>query len=381
MLSRLGVTNFKAFAQANIPLSRYTLLSGMNSAGKSTVLQALALLRQSHNMLGGQDGGGLLLNGDLVELGTARDVLHEEYVRPGEGHDPSGPTAHIALALDSDERTWTWTADYRLADSGADLLPIGPSTAPSAELPPELAGSRFQYLRADRSSPATNYPRSHEIAVVRGFLGAHGEHTVNYLRHSASQEVRDELHHLDAESQQLRDEVPAWMQDICPGVNLQAVALAGTDFVQLTFGFGQGGVGSTNRYRPTNVGFGLTYVLPVVVACLTAGPGSLLLIENPEAHLHPRGQTAMATLTALAAKAGAQVIVETHSDHVLNGLSIAVKNGILPAEDTAILFFRRPPGQLGADFVQPRLGSNGRLSEWPEGFFDEFERSMEKLLY
>jgi predicted ATPase len=379
MLSSLEVTNFKAFARANVPLSRFTLLTGMNSAGKSTVLQALALLRQSRASMGGEDVGALQLNGDLVELGTARDVLHEDYQRQG-GSDPSMPTAQIILALEADGVVSEWATDYWIADSETELLPFSPSAPRPPELPSPLATTGFQYLRADRISPATVYPRSHEAAVLRGFLGTRGEHTVNYLRHFQDQHVAGELHHPDAASSRLRDEVDAWMQEICPGINLQTEALARTDFVQLSFQFGRAGLSSTNRYRPTNVGFGLTYVLPVVVACLTAGTRSLLLIENPEAHLHPRGQTAMATLTCAAAAAGAQVIVETHSDHVLNGVRLVVKDGKLPADDSTVLFFHRPDNSVGAEIARPRLGPDGMLSEWPDGFFDEWERALDKLL-
>jgi predicted ATPase len=82
-----------------------------------------------------------------------------------------------------------------------------------------------------------------------------------------------------------------------------------------------------------------------VVACLAASPGSLLLLENPEAHLHPRGQTAMAELIARTAAAGAQVIVETHSDHVLNGVRLAVKRRVLTGAQTVVHYVDREPPQ------------------------------------
>jgi predicted ATPase len=147
--------------------------------------------------------------------------------------------------------------------------------------------------------------------------------------------------------------------------------------VRLSYGFGSG-VSSSNRYRPTNVGFGLTYALPIVIACLSAKPGSLILLENPEAHLHPQGQTWLAYLAVAAVAAGAQIIMETHSDHVLNGLRIAVKDGRIPAASTAVHFFRRS-GQT-AEVISPGMGDDGMLSDWPKGFFDEWENSLDQLL-
>jgi len=368
MLDRLSVTNFKVFAEADIALARYTLLSGLNSSGKSTALQALALLRQSQDALD-DDEGGLLLNGDLVELGTGQDVLHEGYVSV----DDLEP--RIELALQCGEALYSWAAVY---EREADLLKVRDRQSPD-DTTPALFEAGFQYLRADRISPAVSYPRSHEVAVRRGFLGPRGEHTANYLRHFQDEPVVDErLHHPQAKSRRLLSQAEAWMQEICPGVNLQADAIEGTDFVRLSFRFGTAGLSASNRYRPTNVGFGLTYVLPVVIACLTARPDGVLLLENPEAHLHPRGQTAIATLTCAAAAAGAQLIVESHSDHVLNGVRLAVKQGLLPAEDVLLHYFGRSAN--GVEIMTPAIGPDGMISDWPDGFFDEWERSLDRLL-
>lgn len=372
MLDRLTVTNFKAFATADVPLAPYTLLSGLNSTGKSTVLQALALLRQSRDMLN-EDGGGFLLNGDLVELGTGQDVLHENYVSTGVDAEP-----RITLSVRCGQDVYSWSVAY---EREGDLLRLRERVRPEGRKPLALFGTGFQYLRADRISPAVTYPRSHEVAIRRNFLGARGEHTVNYLRQFQDEPVRNErLRHPKGRSPRLLDQAEAWMQDICPGVNLQADAVAGTDLVRLSFRFGTAGLSSSNRYRPTNVGFGLTYVLPVVIACLTARPGGLVLLENPEAHLHPRGQTAMATLTCAAAAAGAQLVVETHSDHVLNGVRLAVKRDMITADDVSLHFFQRTESAITIKILTPTLGPDGMIAEWPEGFFDEWERSLEQLL-
>lgn len=375
MLNRISVANFKAFATADIPLAGYTLLSGLNSTGKSTILQALAVLQQSRDTL---DTAGFLLNGDLIELGNGQDVLHENYISTDDEPEP-----RIRITVYSNVGTYSWTVAY---EREGDLLRLterkhGTTLDTPEEGVPASLWRSFQYLRADRISPAVTYPRSYEQAIRRGFLGARGEHTVNYLRHFQDEHVEDSrLRHPQARSRRLLDQAEAWMQDICPGVNLQADAIEGTDLVRLSFRFGTAGLSSSNRYRPTNVGFGLTYVLPVVTACLTARPGNLVLLENPEAHLHPRGQIAMTTLTCAAAAAGAQLIVETHSDHVLNGVRLAVKHGTISANDTILHFFRRDEGSTSARIETLTVGPDGMISEWPEGFFDEWERSLDQLL-
>ncbi len=311
----------------------------LDSIGKSTDVERETIYED--DVLDDVDGGGLLLNGDLVELGVGRDVLHEEYEAGKPGADPQ-----ITLSLDCDGQIYSWSAIY---ERESDLLRLIRDAGRPSEAPSILVDNSFQYLHADRISPAVTYPRSHEIAIRRGFLGVHGEHTVNYLRHFQDEPVKNgQLNHPTAKSRRLLDEAEAWMQDICPGVNLQADPIENTDLVRLSYRFGTAGLSSSNRYRPTNVGFGLTYVLPVVIACLTARRGGLILLENPEAHLHPRGQTTMARLTCAAAAAGAQVIVETHSDHILNGVRLAVKDGLIPANDVLLHFFQRTetPGNV-----------------------------------
>jgi len=385
LIDRLSITNFKAFASADISLAPYTLLSGLNSSGKSTVLQALALLRQAADagLLGIGNGPedqprGLPLNGELVELGTGRDILHEDYT-------DDGKQPHIGFGVSAGPSTFVeWRARYGREDN---LLPLTVREPPAARFMADSSGGTaytlfnpgFQYLRADRINPATTYPRSYEMSVSRGFLGTHGEYTIDYLRHYQDEAVRPPvLHHPDA-SPRLLDQAEAWMGEICPGVKIQATAIEQTDLVRLGFQFTRARRLTTDPRRPTNVGFGLTYVLPVVIACLTAKPGSMILIENPEAHVHPRGQSIMARLTCAAAAAGAQVVVETHSDHILNGVRLTVKHELLPAADVRLHYFQRDADGI-IDITSPAIGSDGMLSHWPPGFFDEWDRSLDQLL-
>ncbi|RMI39529.1 AAA family ATPase [Streptomyces triticirhizae] len=323
MIRGIGLTNFKAFRRQDIDLAPFTLLTGLNSSGKSTVLQALALLRQSHEagvLDDGPEESGLLLNGELVQLGTGQDVRHEAYPK-------DAPDIGISLLSESGEDVAV--ASVRAVYGPEDDLLRLTSFHHHAHLS-ALFRHGFQYLRADRIVPELSYPRSHHAVVRRGSLGARGEHTVNYLRVYQDDEVCPALRHPSTDSGTLLNQADAWMRQLCPGVSLQAIGIDGTDSVRLSYGFGSG-VNASNRYRPTNVGFGLTYALPIVVACLTAGPGSLILLENPEAHLHPQGQTSLAYLATAAVAAGGQLIVETHSDHVLNGLRLSVKRGHIPA--------------------------------------------------
>lgn len=77
----------------------------------------------------------------------------------------------------------------------------------------------------------------------------------------------------------------------------------------------------------TNVGFGITYALPILVSGLTVPEGGMLLVENPEAHLHAKAQSNMGYFLARMAAAGVRVIIETHSEHIVNGIRRMIVEG------------------------------------------------------
>ena len=127
----------------------------------------------------------------------------------------------------------------------------------------------------------------------------------------------------------------AWLGEVSPGVRLATALHPEVNRATLSVRF-TAGRAISRRLRPTAVGFGLSYTLPVLVALLASKPGSLVLLENPEAHLHPRGQMAMGDLLARAAAAGIQAVVETHSDHVLNGVRLMALAESLGGVETLI---------------------------------------------
>lgn len=368
MLSGLRIVNFKAFRELEVELAPLTLLAGWNSAGKSSLIQSIAALKQSCDI--GVLSRGLLLNGPLVGLGTGRDVLHEDY--QGDSSSPS-----IQISIESRGAWKSFNFGY-VADS--DMLPSRPVDG-RVYSPADLEClNEMHFLRADRHGPASYYDRSFHAVEVERSVGTRGEHAANFLRLRQDEAILESRRAPSSSGAALLDQVSAWLNFTSPGVNIDAQANEAADIVTLTYGYGgRAGINSSNRYRATNVGFGLSYVLPILVQCLTAVEGSVLLIENPEAHLHPRGQSAIAELIARTAASGVQVIVESHSDHILNGIRRAVKSNLISSRDTQLLYFAR--SQNGTvDIATPKLGPDGSLSVWPQGFFDEWDNALADLL-
>ncbi|KQZ26433.1 DUF3696 domain-containing protein [Caulobacter sp. Root1472] len=377
MIHTISLKNFKAFRDTTVPLAQLTLLSGLNGSGKSTLLQALGLIRQSWDA-GFLMADDLLLNGDLVELGTGSDVLN---------HDFEEPVITIGIGVERvlGGGNLVWRAPI---ETEADVLKCDASPGrvgrpnDNGEMQIfNLLAHGFQFLRADRITPSVTFPKSHHAVRKWETLGPRGEFTAHYLLEFGGERIANtELTHpSEPEAQSLLAQVNAWLQEFSPGVRVDAHSVPMTDFVRLAFSYRGQGVSYGAPLRPTNVGFGLTHALPVVTACLGAKPGSLIVIENPEAQLHPQGQVAIGRLLALTAAGNVQVIVESHSDHVLNGIRLAVKDGGLDPTRARLHFFHREPGNQ-SQFESPKITKEGRLTHWPSGFFDQWEKSLDQLL-
>jgi predicted ATPase len=375
VLERIHLENFKASRDVDVRLAPLTVLAGLNSSGKSTLLQAICALRQSYDFNGRTEGPSL--SGDLVQLGKYADLLSEASLND---------TVAVTVAESG--------VTYRWAIEGPPKLPRLRFAEAPESLPNFVTSSDFQFLQADRIVPQTLYPQAPQRARDTGFLGPRGEYTADFLSLAGKQQVSEKrtfprtglglseaLLSTVAPTFGLLDQVSGWLQQLSPGARLDADAIAGTDEVLLQFRYaGRKQETTSNPYRTTNVGFGLTYSLPIIVACLAAPEGSLLLLENPEAHLHPQGQAALGELVALCANDGVQIIVETHSDHLLNGLRLAVKADLVSPENVVLHFFTREV-ETGEAFVQsPAIFKNGRLSNWPEGFFDQWDKEVDALL-
>jgi predicted ATPase len=365
MLEQVSLSNFKGFKSTPIPLAQLTVLSGLNSSGKSTVLQSLGVLRQSFDA-GFLVDGAWLLNGPFVGLGVGADVLHED-----------NATEEIGIGFVEDGAQYDWKVAY--SQQGDVLEGLG--TPPEIVVPLSLFSDKFQFLRADRVSPQTISAKSRHAVSQNGSLGAQGEYAAHFLAFFRDRIVPAKMRYPGAPDATpgLLSQVNAWMQEFSPGVRVDVHEVVGTDYVRLSFSFGTG-IDESNAYRPTNVGFGLAYSLPIVVACLASSDGGLVLLENPEAHLHPRGQMAMGRLVALAASAGVQVLVETHSDHLLNGVRLAVKVRDIDPSAVKLHFFGRDPSLRQSNFVSPIMQADGKLSFWPEGFFDQWDRALLDLI-
>ncbi|MBI3949652.1 MAG: DUF3696 domain-containing protein [Acidobacteria bacterium] len=142
-------------------------------------------------------------------------------------------------------------------------------------------------------------------------------------------------------------------------------------------------LGETNHYRVlfsdpstnvevnlSDVGFGASQLLPIIIECLYYPPGSLLLMEQPEIHLHPKAQAHLGDLFVEAAKQeNRRMMIETHSEHVLARVRRRIAEGKIERGDVAIYYFEPTPE--GSHVREIKLNELGQFEEFPEGFFEE----------
>jgi len=191
---------------------------------------------------------------------------------------------------------------------------------------------------------------------------------------------------------ELTRQLQLWLNEVSPGARIftEKVEVSDDEKYIMSVGF-EDDKDSKHRFKPQNVGFGISYVLPVLIALLTSKRHDIVLIENPEAHLHPKGQAAMGNLIARAVASCVQVFVETHSDHVVNGIRSAVKDGIVTPKAVNIAFFERKEHdvlsgggmahqEIYSEVRNIRVDKNGSLSEYPDGFLDEWNNQLMELI-
>ncbi|MDE2795474.1 MAG: DUF3696 domain-containing protein [Gemmatimonadota bacterium] len=360
MIDHLELRNFKCFREQTIPFRGLTILAGLNGSGKSSVIQAILALRQA---LGAERGTPW--QGSLVNLGSYRDVIHE---------DASDDTVGLKVSFGGEAQ-----ARFEMRQQGeAGEAWCGP------EAEKQLRGYLF-YVSADRLGPRATLPFAGDgQRSSLAPLGKRGEHVLWYLHNFGGAPVMAAVRHPGESKNTLVAQATAWLGAISPGADPMIAVVPEADCAVVTYRFSRSGDVPSRPFRASNVGFGVSYAFPPIVALLapkrdrTSSVEHLVIIENPEAHLHPGGQTSLAELAARATASGSQVVLETHSDHVLDGVRLAVREGILSPEEVAIHYFERYG--LDVRVTTPVVSRTGRLDIWPEGFFDQHERNLSRLM-
>jgi len=373
MIEKLIIKNFKAHKTSPLDFSRLNVLTGKNGMGKTSIIQALLLLRQSY--FSQRRFEGVILNGDLVSIGNYQDALCE--------------------ASENDEIEFTLTASSRdmefVCQKNLDknYLPLKKSIDENAINSINLFTSKFQYLAAEHLAASEFHSRNtYYVEQLNQISEKNGDckFTVHYLAVNSGKKIPfKELAHPSQEDLSLKLQVDAWLSEITTNIIVKPQEEPNQNSVSLKYVF-ETPLGQSKEFRPENVGFGISYILPLLVALLSAERDTLIIAENPEAHLHPGGQAVVGRLLCLAAKCGVQLIIETHSDHIINGILVSVNQNSKVSEAgissslIKMYFIDRPKESNISNVQKITVESNGRIKNPPSGFFDQFSRDMKAIM-
>lgn len=344
----LKIENFKCFLKQRINIANLTVLVGSNGAGKSSVMQSMLLLRQ---LIDTPTMSEVQLNGPYgLALGTDGSINNQSF----ESYDTK-------MSLRSNNNVCSM-----------QIKPIGDGNNLSAYINyrrvPRLKigffSDCFYFLSADRTGPRVSQTLA-SLPFVN--TGLYGEHTAQVLA-DRYMKIDERRKHPNSESLFLLQQVNAWLDAILPGLTVKAEKDMQMQVAQVLI---KNGV-TEEFLTSTNIGFGISYALPIIVTGLVAKEGSYLLVENPEAHLHPAAQSAMGKFLAMLSSVGVRVVIETHSNHILDGIQIYASQHKLPLDSVIIHNFEIHSGKVRVSSIV--YNEQYSYNNWPKGFMDQTSR-------
>lgn len=362
---KINIKGFKCFADESFDLNKMTVFTGANGAGKSTVIQMLLLLRQAIEKsalfnqttkeydINSWRAADVLLNGDYcLNLGDYDDIINEN----SEGN--------TEFTIDG--------IKFQVENSLQEgVVLINPTDESKAELPEPLKSLEFYYLNAERLGPRYHYEYNYHKFNNSGF---YGELSAKVLSQNEFTNIETKKKFLNDGPERFKIQLDRWLDYICPNISVSVEPL-GKFMGQVKL---RNHNNSVSSIAP-NIGFGISYALPIIIDGLLAKPNRMLIVENPEAHLHPKAQSNLGFFLGQMAAAGVYVIIETHSEHVVNGIRRASLSnlGLLP-EQVNIYFFENEKGKV--EHRKIGIDSEGNLTDFPIDFFDQVRQDMLELI-
>jgi predicted ATPase len=356
MFTRIKLENFKSWQSLDIEMAPLTLLFGTNSSGKSSILQAILLILQSvekHHLDELNFGGG---RGDYVNLGGYSEVVHNHDVDLDIsieievnitvfGHKSVG----LEMCYEDDEVVYETIGSYDTWDYFVNTLQV------------ESANCLIHYV-----APLRQYPtRAYLWSGARPYrIEPDGENTIVAL-------IADERI-----GGTLTKQVSHWLAKM-----------------ELVDNFSIKPLDTAKRFYETEIkiqetlsslidtGFGVSQVLPIITTLFFVPEGSIVLLEQPELHLHPRAQAHLADLMLhVAEERKLQLIVESHSEHLLRRLQrrIAEPEHEFANPDNIKMYFC-DMGENGSTIQDVEVDEYGQIQNWPDKFFGDITGDLEAM--
>lgn len=352
-----NIKGYKCFVEQTINIGQLTVLVGANGNGKSSTIQSILLYKLAAS---GKRSIDINRSFDL-RLGRFCNIIN-----------PSSDDGKIKLSI--------LRADNRQEKSSCLIHSdeYGESLYASASYKSNKRDNIWQrkevyYLSAEREGP-----RISQDLVNLEYLnaGIHGENTAQAIAERGGMTKVDEGRMFaNSINKNIDAQVNFWLSFIFP--NVSVTSSINLDVLQARVKL------SNALYDDaftTNMGFGVTYALPIIVDGLLAKKDSLFIVENPEAHLHPAAQTAIGYFLAKMAYAGVRIIVETHSDHFIDGIQLFVVKHKEWHENVVINNYSIEDGGMQPKVEPIFMSEKGEYDKWPKGFMDQSQINYQEIL-
>jgi predicted ATPase len=438
MLTSLQIQNFKAWKDTGkFRLAPLTVIFGANSAGKSSLGHLLLALKQTTLSVDRRRAIHLGDSNSLIDLGTFKECIYDhDLSQPLSFHlawklpqglkveDPLQETRYkgdqlelnVTLLADKNDQPEVTELCFLLKEKKNDVLDVIYSRKDDGQFDlqsnaykfvrtvgrswpldkpekfyrmSEQSRARFQnagflsdfalaaeqmldhfyYLGPLREHPKRIYPWSGETP---DHVGIKGEYTIAAFL-AAQNQGRQLNRGRKCKQQHFAEFIAGWLKDlgIIHSFSVKPVAEGRKEYEVLVKTHS-----SASEVKITDVGFGVSQVLPVLVDAFYCPPGSVVWMEQPEIHLHPQVQAELADVFISAIKSrengndrNVQLIIESHSEHFLNRLQRRVAEGTLSPEEVAIYFCKR--NGKAAELEPLRLNLLGDIENWPPNFFGD----------
>jgi len=355
MIRKLTLRNFKCFQkEKGFAFSKLNLLTGINGRGKSSLLQSILVFTQSVRQTANINN--LILNGDILSLGGFDDIRNSETKKEENiffGFQIEGFDDDIELEYAENPKEPLQASRKKIS-------------APNETVQKFLNTiSKVHFVGADRLGPVKYVEKINLPKFMN--VGQRGEYTVNILANSINLENVSDLLYRGRDAKSVIQQTMEWLGYVLEGAKID---IRGNDAESSVLYMLLNNKQNSYAYKPVNVGFGYSYILPLIVTGLIAKPGEIVIIENPEAHLHPRAQSRIAEFFAVVASSGVQVFIESHSEHILNAFRISALKTDIPLrhDEISIHYFNE---SFGSEMLL--IDEKGKIENWPAGFFDQEE--------
>lgn len=353
MIKTLNIKNFKSIKEMELNCGNITLLIGTNSSGKSTVLQSLLFVAQNTEKTCG-------LNGELMSLGSFKEncciyrKMDEISVSIGDEKN------RVDLFLSQDLKN---SRDFciRGSDEGESWRVFLSQM--------NYKKRRFQYLSCHRVGPKNVYQKNMSIEDI---IDSEGEYAIAFLNKHGADMLEIRLCRGDVDYT-LLGQVNWWLSYIAD-TEIQTEEIRGADLVKVSYS-----MYDSKEIRPINIGSGISYLVSVLIVCLSSPEGAVIALENPEIHLHPSAQAKLCEFLYFVSTTGRQLFIESHSDHIFNGFRAGIAVGEMKKELIKIQFISLNEEHV-SEAMEVEIGRMGRIENQKKDLFDQFDLDLNKMI-